>query len=59
MATKRQRLLNQGFHLINTTLSEVMHSFQESLEEMGRKELIPFLPWSKKTPKKLTLNRKN
>ena len=42
----RQRLRLEGFELIDETLSFLIECLGDALEQLGEKELLPYLPWS-------------
>lgn len=42
----RQRLRLEGFELIDETLSFLINCLGEALEQLGEKDLLPYLPWS-------------
>lgn len=43
--TKRNKLRQQGFDLIESNLQFLLQCFEEVLTELGEHHLVPFLPW--------------
>jgi len=46
----RENLRQQGFELIDDTLTFLIDSLSDALTSLGEDELIPFLPWRNFTP---------
>lgn len=46
----RENLRQEGFTLIDETLTFLIDSLSDSLTSLGEDELIPFLPWRNNTP---------
>lgn len=47
----RENLRNEGFELIDNTLSLLVDNLADALTSLGEDDLIPFLPWRGETPK--------
>jgi len=46
----RENLRQEGFTLIDNTLTFLVDSLSDALTSLGEDELIPFLPWRNETP---------
>ncbi len=47
----RQGFEQEGFELIDSTLSLLVDSLADALTSLGEDDLLPFLPWRGETPK--------